>query len=179
MSKKNGKKSIFTEFKEFTMRGNVMDMAVGVIIGGAFTAIVTSLVKDILTPVIGLFTGGIDFSQMYVALDGKGTEQTLEEAVAAGRAVMTYGNFIQAIINFLIIAIVIFLIVKIFKAADFKAKKEAAAAEAAAAAKKAEEEKAAKEAEEAAKALVKICPFCFTEIHVDATRCPHCTSKLD
>ena len=181
MSKKDGKKSIFTEFKEFVTKGNVMDMAVGVIIGGAFTAIVTSLVGDILTPVIGLFTGGIDFKQLYVPLDGGvGPDvQSLEAAKEAGRAVMTYGNFIQAIINFLVIAIVIFILVKLIKAADFKAKKAAAAAEAEAAAKKAEEERIAAEEAEAAKALIKICPYCLTEINVKATRCPHCTSQVE
>ena len=171
------KKSLFTEFKEFAFKGNVVDMAVGVVIGGAFTSIVSSLVADIITPVLGLLTGGTDFSQLYLALDGQGTEETLEEAQAAGRAVMTYGNFIQAIINFFLIAIVIFLVVKLIKAADIKAKKEAAAAaEAAEAAAQAAAEEA-KAAEEAAKALIKVCPYCLSEINVNATRCPHCTSE--
>lgn len=170
MSKKNGKPSLWTQFKEFAFRGNVMDMAVGVVIGGAFTAIVGSLVADIITPVLGLITGGIDFKSLYIALDGQGTEMTLAEAQEAGRAVMTYGNFIQAIINFILIAIVIFIIVKVIRAADVKARKEAEA-------KAAEEAKAAAEAEAAAKALIKICPFCLSEINVKATRCPNCTSE--
>ena len=95
---------------------------------------------------------------------------TLAEAQEAGRAVMTYGNFIQAIINFILIAIVIFIIVKVIRAADVKARKEAEA-------KAAEEAKAAAEAEAAAKALIKICPFCLSEINVKATRCPNCTSE--
>ncbi|MBQ7444755.1 MAG: large conductance mechanosensitive channel protein MscL [Clostridia bacterium] len=181
MSKKNGKKSFATEFKEFVMRGNVMDMAIGVIIGGAFTAIVNSLVGDILTPILGLFTKGINFSQLIIPLgdtsgiQGEITPDALNEA---NIGYIAYGKFIQAIITFIVIALVVFLIIKIIKAVDFKAKKAAAAAEAEAAAKKAEEERLAAEAAEAAKALIKICPFCLSEINVKATRCPHCTSQL-
>ena len=137
--KKNG---LLAEFKEFIMRGNVMDMAVGVIVGGAFTAIVTSLNEDILSPVLGIF-GGTDFSNLTVKL---GTSDAAP--------VLTYGNFITAIINFLITALVIFLLVKGLNTLSSKFKK-------------AEEEEAP---------TTKTCPFGKSEIAIDATKCPHCTS---
>ena len=99
------------EFKEFIARGNVMDMAVGIIIGAAFTAIVTSLVADLINPVIALFTGGIDFSNMFYVL-GDGEYASLAAAQEAGAAVFAYGSFINAVINFLIVAFVVFLLVK-------------------------------------------------------------------
>jgi len=102
---------MLNEFKEFIARGNVMDMAVGIIIGAAFTAIVTSMVGDVIMPVIGVVTAGIDFSALFVALDGA-EYATLAEAEEAGAAVIKYGAFINAIINFLIVAFVIFMIVK-------------------------------------------------------------------
>ena len=143
MSKKNG---FISEFKKFIMRGNVMDMAVGVIVGGAFTAIVTSLNQDILTPILGIF-GGTDFSNLSVKL-GSGEEAP----------VLMYGNFITAVINFLITAFVIFCMVKAINALN---------------------EKFTKKAEEAPVApTTKKCPFCKSEIAIDATRCPHCTSEL-
>ena len=99
------------EFREFVMRGNVMDLAVAVIIGGAFGAIVTSLVNDIIMPIIGLLTGGVNFGDRFIALDG-GTYATLADAMEAGAATLNYGLFIQAIFNFLIIAFVIFMLVR-------------------------------------------------------------------
>ncbi len=128
------------EFKEFVMRGNVLDLAIAVIIGGAFKAIISSLVKDILMPLIGLVMGGINFAAL---------------SFSVGDAVVTYGMFIQAIIDFLIIAFVIFLIIKNAE----KAKKEEAAAP-------------------PAEPTTKECDFCFTEIAIKATRCPNCTSEL-
>ena len=104
-------KKMASEFKEFIARGNVMDLAVGVIIGGAFSAIVTSLVNDLIMPVISLITGGIDFTNWFVSLDGT-RYQTLAEAQAAGASVLAYGSFIQAVIYFLILAFVIFMLVK-------------------------------------------------------------------
>ena len=104
-------KKIFKEFGDFIKRGNVIDLAVAVVIGGAFSNIVTSLVKDIIMPVISLITGGVDFTNLFVSLDGN-TYATLAEAQEAGAAVLAYGSFIQAIINFLIIAFVIFMVVK-------------------------------------------------------------------
>ena len=100
------------EFKEFAMKGNVMDMAVGVIIGGAFGKIVTSLVNDVLMPVISLATGGVDFTNLFVKLSGEGSFETLAEAKEAGVSVMAYGQFIQNIVDFLIVAFCIFLMIK-------------------------------------------------------------------
>ncbi len=108
--KEKGKK-FTSEFKEFISKGNVMDLAVGVIIGGAFSAIVTSLVNDIIMPVISLITGGIDFTNWFISLDGN-KYATLAEASAKGASVLAYGSFIQAIIYFLILAFVIFMLVK-------------------------------------------------------------------
>ena len=140
-------KGLIAEFKKFIMRGNVMDMAVGVIVGGAFTSIVTSLNQDILTPLLGIF-GGTDFSNLYLTL-GSGENAPI----------LYYGNFITAVINFLITALVIFLLVKGINAIGDKLihKKEA----------------------EPAAPTTKKCPFCKSEIAIDATRCPHCTSQLD
>ena len=136
------------EFKKFITRGNVMDMAVGVIVGGAFTSIVTSLNKDILTPILGIF-GGTDFSNLYVVL-GSGEEAP----------VLAYGNFITAIINFLITAFVIFCLIKGINALGerFKKKEEPAAP---------------------AAPTTKTCPYCKSTIAIDAVKCPHCTSDLE
>ena len=157
MSKEKG---FVAEFKKFILRGNVMDMAVGVIIGGAFTAIVTSLNKDILTPVLGIF-GGTDFSNMYVQLTNRSVSYaTIAEAQEAGEAVLAYGNFITAIINFLITALVIFALVKAVNKINELGKKK-------------EEEPAP------AAPTTKICPYCKSEIAIDATKCPHCTSDVE
>ena len=143
----NKGKGFIEEFKKFIMRGNVMDMAVGVIVGGAFTSIVTSLNQDILTPVLGIF-GGTDFSNLKVTL-GSGENAP----------VLCYGNFITAVINFLITAFVIFVLVKaINKIGDKLIKKEEGAP---------------------AEPTTKMCPYCRSEIAKDATRCPHCTSNLE
>lgn len=150
-------KGFAAEFKKFIMRGNVIDLAVGVIVGGAFQAIVKSLVDDIVMPVISLITKGLDFSSKFIALDG-GSYATLAEAQEAGAAVLTYGNFISAIINFLIMAFVVFCLVKAINTVADRAKK--------------------KEEEAPAEPTTKECPFCKSEIAVEATRCPHCTSQL-
>ncbi len=143
------------EFKEFVLRGNMMDLAVGVIVGGAFNGLVTSFVNNIIMPVISLFTGKIDFENMFVALDGAKYD-TLAEAQEAGTAVIAYGSFITAIINFIILALVVFFLVKgINKMRAATTKEEAPAAP-----------------------TTKVCPFCKTEIDINATRCPHCTSEL-
>ncbi len=153
------KKGLGAEFKEFIMRGNVVDLAVGVIIGGAFGAIVNSLVDDIIMPIISLFTKGIDFSNLFIQLGGGEKYATLEAAKEAGVAAIAYGNFISAVINFLIMALVIFLLVKGINKAHTIGKKK--------------EEPAAEEAP-----TTKTCPFCKSEIAIDATRCPHCTSEI-
>lgn len=146
MSREKGK-GFVAEFKKFIMRGNVMDLAVGVIVGGAFTSIVTSLNQDILTPILGIF-GGTDFSYLTVTL-GKGENAP----------VLNYGNFITAVINFLITAVVIFCLIKLLNKVGEKLNR--------------------KEEEKPAAPAVKKCPFCKSEIAVDATRCPHCTSQLE
>lgn len=151
------RKGIISEFKTFIMRGNVIDLAVGVIIGAAFQAIVKSLVDDIIMPVISLATKGVDFASKFIALNGNAYE-SLEAAQAAGAAVITYGNFISAIINFIIMAFVVFCIVKIINAVAEKAKKKEEAAP--------------------AEPTTKECPYCKSEIAIEATRCPNCTSQL-
>ncbi|MBP3352045.1 MAG: large conductance mechanosensitive channel protein MscL [Lachnospiraceae bacterium] len=142
------------EFKKFALKGNMIDLAVGVIIGGAFNGIVSSLVNDIIMPVLSLFTGKLDFANWFIALDGN-TYMTLAEAQEAGAATLNYGNFISGIINFVIMAFVVFMLVKGIN----KMKKEEAPAPAAPTTKK--------------------CPFCKSEIALDATKCPHCTSNLE
>lgn len=121
------------EFKDFIAKGNVMDMAVGIIIGAAFTAIVKSMVSDLINPIIGLFTGGVDFTNNYAVLGGDVPEgASLEAAREAGASVFAYGSFIMAVINFLIIAWVVFMLVKsVNKAKEAAAKEEEAVAEAA------------------------------------------------
>lgn len=113
------------EFKEFAMRGNVLDMAVGIVIGAAFTAIVNSLVKDVIMPPIGLLTGGLDFSNLFVSLTGEHFD-SLAAATEAGAPVLRYGVFINAIINFIIVALAIFVLIK--QVNRFKKKEEAAPA---------------------------------------------------
>lgn len=148
--------SFIKEFRDFAIRGNMMDLAVGMIVGAAFTSIVKSLVDDVINPVLGIFTGKIDFANLFLSLDGK-TYETLEEATKAGAAVVKYGSFVSALINFLIMALVVFLIVKaINKMRDIGKKPEVEAAP-----------------------KTKECPFCKSEIAIEATRCPHCTSKLE
>lgn len=152
-------KGLLKEFKEFAMRGNVIDLAVGVIIGGAFQKIVTSLVNDLVMPLIGLITKGSDFATKFIALDG-GEYATIEEATAAGAALLTYGNFIAAVIDFLIMAVVIFLLVKgLNTLAGLGKKKEEPAPEPA--------------------PTTKVCPYCKSEIAIDATKCAHCTSDVE
>ena len=140
-------KGFAEEFKKFIMRGNVMDMAVGVIIGGAFSTIATSLNADIISPILALF-GGVDFSHLTLKL---GSNELAP--------VMTYGNFITAVINFLITAFVVFLLIKLINVLSnkFTPKKE----------------------EAPAAPTTKKCPYCMSEIAIEASRCPHCTSQLE
>jgi large conductance mechanosensitive channel len=139
------------EFRDFIARGNVIDLAVAVIIGGAFGAIVSSFVKDIVMPLISLLTGGIDFTNWFIPLKG-GTYATLKAAQEAGVATVNIGVFINAIITFLIVAFAMFLVVKSINAM----KKKPAPAD----------------------PTTKDCPYCFTSISIKATRCPNCTSEL-
>ena len=133
-------KKFFSEFKEFVMRGNVLDLAVGVIIGAAFQAIVTSLTSDIISPILGIF-GGMNFDQLSFTING---------------ATICYGKFITAIINFLIMAFIIFLIVKLVNKVMSIGKKP----------------------EKKPEPTTKKCPYCLSEIDINAVKCPHCTSDI-
>ncbi len=117
------------EFKEFAMKGNVMDMAVGVIIGGAFGKIVSSLVSDVLMPIVSLCTGGVDFTNLFVKLSGEGSYATLAEAQEAGQSVIAYGQFIQNIVDFICVAFCVFLMIKAMNKLNKKKEEEAPAPE--------------------------------------------------
>ena len=142
--------SVMQDFKKFAMRGNVLDMAVGVVIGAAFGKIIASLVTDILMPPIGLLMGGVDFSNLFVNLS-ETPAATLAEATKAGLPVIAYGLFINAVINFLIQAWAIFWVIRFANRLSPPAP---------------------------APAPKRKCPFCLSEIDDNATRCPHCTSQL-
>ncbi len=139
------------EFKAFIMRGNVIDLAVAVIIGGAFGKIVTSLVNDLIMPPIGLLLGKVNFSNLYIDLSGKGYV-SLAAAQEAGAPTINYGLFLNNVIDFLIVAFIIFLVIKAFNRVKPPAPVPAP--------------------------TTKPCPYCFTEIPLKATRCPHCTSEI-
>ncbi len=141
------------EFKEFAMRGNVLDMAVGIIIGAAFGGIVTSLVNDILMPPLGLFLGKVDFANLFITLKGE-QYATLAHAKAAGATTINYGLFCNAVINFLIVAFAIFLLVRQVN----RLRRQPAPAPAA--------------------PTTRDCPYCFSSISIKALRCPNCTSEL-
>jgi large conductance mechanosensitive channel len=144
---------MFKEFKEFAMKGNVVDLAIGIIIGGAFGKIVSSFVGDILMPPIGLLLGKVDFSNLFISLSGK-SFASLQEAKAAGAPTLNYGLFFNTILDFVIVAFAIFLLVKQIN----RLKREEAPAPAA--------------------PTTKECTFCFSAIPIKATRCPNCTSEL-
>ena len=146
-------KKFMEEFKAFAMRGNVIDMAIGVVIGGAFGKITTSLVNDIFMPLLGLLTGGVNFGGLFYALDGN-QYASIEAAAEAGVGTLNYGVFLQNIVDFLLIAFCMFLVIK------FMAKM-----------------KKPEPAPAPAKAP-RLCPYCRQEIADDATRCPHCTSEI-
>lgn len=154
-------KKFFKEFKEFAMRGNVIDLAVGVVIGGAFGKITTSLVNDIIMPLLGCLISTASLQNLYVALNGE-AYPSLEAALEAGAPLLKYGSFLSVVLDFVIIAFCIFLVIKAInrlnKLAESLKKKEEAAP---------------------AAPTTKVCPFCKTEIALDATRCPHCTSLLE
>jgi large conductance mechanosensitive channel len=142
--------SMLKEFKEFAMQGNVMDLAIGVIIGAAFGKIVASFTNDVLMPLIGLLLGKVDFSNLFLALNGQ-SYPTMAAAKTAGAATLNYGIFIQTIIDFLIIAFVIFLLVRAINRMKRHPEKEVDTRE---------------------------CPFCLSVIPIKATRCPSCTSEV-
>ena len=145
-------KKFFEEFKAFAMRGNVIDMAIGVVIGGAFGKITTSLVNDIFMPLLGMLTGGVNFGGLFYALDGN-KYASIEAAAEAGVGTLNYGAFIQNIVDFLLIALCMFIVVKFMN-------------------------KMHKKPEPAPAKAPRLCPYCKSEIADDATRCPHCTSEL-
>ncbi|NDJ78153.1 MAG: large-conductance mechanosensitive channel protein MscL [Chloroflexi bacterium] len=146
-------RNLFGEFKEFALRGSVIDLAIGIIIGAAFNDIVKSLVNDIIMPPIGLLLNNVDFTNLFIDLSGDDYE-TLAAAQEAGAAPINYGLFINTVINFLIIALVVFLIVRQINRMQ-------------------------REEEEApAEPTTKECPYCFSTIPIQATRCPQCTSEL-
>lgn len=144
-------KKLLKEFEEFALKGNMLDLAVGVIIGGAFNGLVSSLVEHVVMPVLSLVTGKIDFSNMFIAMNGQ-HYATLSEATKS-TAVLAYGLFITELINFLIMAFVVFIVIRELN--NLYKKPQAAAPH------------------------EKVCPFCKTKIDLNATRCPHCTSVLD
>jgi len=144
---------MWKEFRDFAIRGNVIDLAIGIVIGAAFGKIVTSFVSDVLMPPLGLLLGRVDFSNLFINLSSQ-HYQTLAEAKQAGAATLNYGLFINTIIDFVIVAFAIFLLVQQVNRLTRRAK----AVEA---------------------PTTKPCPYCATEIPLPATRCPHCTSQLD
>lgn len=149
---------IIKEFQTFIMRGNVIDMAVGIIIGAAFGKIITSLVNDIIMPPIGLLLGKVDFGSLFISLTGV-AYTSLAEAQKAGAPTLNYGLFLNTIINFLIVAFAIFLLIQqINRLQAFTSKQKAVQA--------------------AAEPTTKECKFCFSAIPIKATRCPNCTSQL-
>ena len=156
-------KSFLNEFKKFAMRGNVIDMAVGIIIGAAFGKIVDSLVKDVIMPPIGLLLGKVDFSNLYLVLKSGASDavyNSLAAAQADGAVTLNYGLFLNAVISFTIVVFAVFILIKAINNLRAKIDK--------------------KEAQDAAKAApkTKICPYCCSEIAAAAVRCPNCTSDL-
>lgn len=149
---------MFKEFKEFAIKGNVVDMAVGIIIGAAFTGIVQSLVKDVLMPPLGLLMGGVDFSQFFIVLkEGSipAPYETMAAAKEAGAVTLNYGVFFNTVISFLIVSFAVFILIRYINKL-----------------------KRPKETPEPVTPSLKKCNYCFSDIPVEATRCPHCTSEL-
>lgn len=137
------------DFKEFAVKGNVLDMAIGVIVGAAFGKIITSFVEDIISPLIGLLTGGIDFASLFLNLSSTKVE-SVAKAKELGLPVLAYGNFMQSILNFVIQAFALYIVLRVIM--RFRSNE--------------------------APAPARVCPYCKMEVADDATRCPHCTSEL-
>lgn len=179
----SNKKSMISEFKEFILRGNVIDLAVGVIIGAAFQSIVSSLVKDIISPLIGVITGGVDFSNKFLLLytPVNGADVSTLAAAGAQGPVFAYGAFITAVINFLIMAVVIFIMVRSINSLrgktlqvitpKMKGQSGSATASSTSSASQTQSNASSEEKQQ--------CPHCYEKINVNATRCPYCTSQLD
>lgn len=152
------------EFKEFATKGNIMDMAIGVIIGGAFQKIVTSLVNDIIMPAIAIFTGKVDFSELVLTI---------------GSSSIKYGSFITTIVDFLIIAFSIFIAIRTFNKLNDKTKENLEKIAKNSKRSKKNKNEETSEEEKVEEPTTKVCPFCFSEINYKATKCPHCTSDLE
>ena len=150
---KNKAKLALEDYKAFALKGNVLDLAIGVVLGSAFTNIVNTLVSALLTPIISLLTSNVDLSTLFITLKG-GTFETLEQAKAAGAITLNYGEIINSVLNFVIVSIVLFILVKALTKANKK--------------EKIENEVTTKE-----------CPYCLSTIPLHASRCPHCTSVLE
>lgn len=151
-AKKNGKKT-FEEYKEFALKGNVLDMAIGIVIGTAFTTIVNTLVSSVITPLLGILTNKVDLSDLFITLAGP-KMGTIAEAKASGALILTYGEVLNAILYFFIISFVLFMVVKFIN-------------------------KGKKKEEQEEETKTKECPYCLSKIPEQATRCSHCTSILD
>jgi len=150
---------MWQDFKNFANRGSIFDMAIGIIIGAAFTSVVNSLVDDIIMPPIGMLLGHVEFSNMYITLqdgDPVGPYASLAEATVAGAVTINYGIFITNVITFLIVALVVFLLMRGIN----------------------EVQEEFLEPDEPEEPTIKKCPYCMTEIHIDASRCPNCTSEI-
>jgi len=145
-------KLAFEDYKNFALKGNALNMAIGVVLGGAFTAIVNTIVSAVITPIISLLTSNVDLSTLFITLKG-GHFDTLEAAKAAGAITMNYGELINAVINFILISVILFILVKALT-------------------------KSNKKEEEIAEVTTKECPYCLSTIPLKATRCAHCTSEL-
>ncbi len=154
---KDRMKKTTDEFKAFAFKGNIVDMSVGVIIGTAFTKIVNSLVSEIITPALSIFTNKIDFTKFFLAVDGNHYD-SIEAAKEAGTATINYGSFLTNVIDFLLVAIVIFIFLKVFVNKIRDAHKDEATP---------------------APVTTKTCPYCKSNINIDASRCPNCTSILE
>lgn len=153
--KKIAKKTI-NDYKAFAIKGNVIDLAIGVIIGSAFTSIVNALVNNIITPFLGLLTNRVDLSTLFVSITG-GTYNSIEEAKQAGEIVINYGSLLNSVINFFFISITLFIVFKYISKLRSNLEKE--------------------QTEETLE-TTKTCPYCFSTININSTRCAHCTSKL-
>ena len=149
-------RKLLKEFRDFAVKGDALSMAVGLMIGGGFSSIVSSVVNDLFMPVVGLITGGVDFSNLFLSLNGQHYD-TLEQAKTTGAPILAYGSFLTAVLDFVLLALCVFLFVKLINVVKERAVKPAPA--------------------EPAKAP-RLCPYCYGEIHEKATRCCHCAASL-